>query len=342
MKKTGVRVLLAVSILFALLLSIPAWAASDSELMTLNGFPNKPIEIVTHSGVGGGGDMMGRAIIAAAQRFVPQPLVMVNANGATANNMGAYLAEGKTDGHTVVLGQLSNIAWNITGQQTWYLYDYLIPVVNMQEDPSCIVVPASSKYQTMEEYIEAYKAGEVHMAGPAVGGQSWLFTAKLSKLTGAEMNYIPYSDGGEITTALIGGHIDGTYTQLSEVAEPVKGGLLRILAFVTEKRLGGEFSDIPTVTECGIAFTYPSWRGFFLRAGTPPEYVKYWAEVLKKAHDEPSFQKYLADSYSVSAFMGPEEFKEAILKDETTMVNVLKENAPELLRKDYKEPVGFP
>ncbi len=336
MTKKFVRVLLTVSVVLVLsAFATSALAASDNEFMTLNGFPNKPIEVVTHSGVGGGGDLLGRAIIAAAQRFVPQPMVMVNANGATGNNMGAYLAEGKTDGHTIVVVQSSNPTWYLMGQANWNPNEYLVPIAGMQKEPGCFVVPASSKYQTLQEYLEDYKAGKVHIAGTAVGTAGWFFMASVSTSMGVDANYIPYSDGGELTTALIGAHVDGCFTQISEVVDPVRGGLLRILAFATEERLGGEFSEIPTFRESGVDFTNPSWRAFFMRAGTAPEHVQYWAEVLKKAHDEPSFQKWLADSNSISDYMGPEEFKKELAVREEMVIKLIKENAPEVLREGY-------
>lgn len=46
-------------------------AASGSAAETDGWVPTKQVEIVTHSGVGAGGDLIGRAIIEATQGLVP-------------------------------------------------------------------------------------------------------------------------------------------------------------------------------------------------------------------------------------------------------------------------------
>ncbi len=329
MTRKFVRVLLTVSVLLVLLvLATSALAAPEN-------FPNKHVEVVTHSDVGGGGDLLSRQIIAAGQPFVPQPMVVVNKVGAGANNLAAYIANGKTDGHTLVVGTTANIAWYLMGTSTMDITEYLTPIANVQLEPSCFVVPASSKYQTMEEFMEAYKAGDVNIAGTAVGSASWLFAAFAANVQGGDMNYIPFTSGGELTTALIGGHVDGCITQFSEVVDPIRGGLLRVLAFASDQREAGEFGNIPTLKEAGYDFSFPAWRGYFGRAGMSPEHVEYWEEVLRKAHAEPSYQKWLADTNSSPVFVGTEDFQKMIQESHTFVVDLLKFAAPELLREGY-------
>ena len=50
-------------------------AASGSAAETEGWVPTKQVEIVTHSGVGAGGDLIGRAIIEATQGLVPQNML---------------------------------------------------------------------------------------------------------------------------------------------------------------------------------------------------------------------------------------------------------------------------
>ena len=326
MSKKFMRVLLIVSAM--LLVSTAALNAADV-------FPIKVVEVVTHSGVGGGGDLISRQMIAAGQQFVPQPMVVVNKVGAASNNMAAYLKSGKTDGHTINVSTNNNITWYLLKANNMNLLEYLEPIACMQIEPGCVVVPASSKYKTIEEFIAGYKAGDVNIAGTEVGCGTWLFTALLSGMQGVDLNYVPFSSGGELTTALIGNHVDGSFTQISEIMDAVRGGLLRILAFGMDERVGGEFAEIPTLKEVGVDFVCPTWRGYFARKGTAPEHIRYWADVLKKAHAEPAFQKWLVETHSTLDFMGPEEFRKMIERDETTAVTLLKNYAPELLREGY-------
>ena len=65
----------------------PSQKAAPAVPDALEGFPSKQVEVVTRSGVGSGGDMIGRQVIEAAKDFVPDPMIMMTKKGAASANV---------------------------------------------------------------------------------------------------------------------------------------------------------------------------------------------------------------------------------------------------------------
>src|SRR5690242_13952672 len=67
--------------------------------------PSKPIEFVTHTGPGGGGDVLARAISAAMdkEKLLPVRMQVVNKTGGGGATAMAYLEEKKGDTHTIAV-----------------------------------------------------------------------------------------------------------------------------------------------------------------------------------------------------------------------------------------------
>ena len=93
----------------ALVLAVPLAVSSASRAAFA---PQKPVELVVHTGPGGGNDVLARAIVTMVEKenLLPVRLVVVNKPGGNGAVAAAYLAEKKGDPH--VLGLITS-AWII-------------------------------------------------------------------------------------------------------------------------------------------------------------------------------------------------------------------------------------
>ena len=66
-------------------------------------FPSKPIEVVTHAGVGGGTDITARMMMVQAPAELGVELVVANRTGGSGAAALAYAASRPRDGHTTLL-----------------------------------------------------------------------------------------------------------------------------------------------------------------------------------------------------------------------------------------------
>ncbi len=274
-------------------------------------FPSKPIEFVTQSSVGGGGDVVARQIIEATKDLVPQPMVVVNKPGAGGRNLENYIKDKKPDGHTLVITTATSVLWYYTGALTLSLNRELQPVIRLQVEPNLIAVRKDAKWKTMQEIVADAKAGKITFGGGPIGGPEHLFFNKLAKDNGFKLNYVAYGGGGESGTSLLGGNIDVSLYQASESLDHVRSGAMRYIAVASAKRVTDvpELRDIPTLREQGVDFVFEHWRGIHTLAGVPDEAVEYLHTRFEQGTKRESWRKWLKDTAQLGGYLNPSDFK---------------------------------
>ncbi|BCX68283.1 hypothetical protein LAB08_R29230 [Pseudomonas izuensis] len=97
------------------------------------------------------------------------------------------------------------------------------------------------------------------------------------------MRNIALEGGGEITTALLGGHIQVSSTDVFESMPYVLRGEVCLLAVFSESRLDTpEMKDIPTAREQGYDIVCPVVRGFYLGPKVSDETYAWWKDTFDK------------------------------------------------------------
>src|SRR5258707_8955544 len=79
---------------------------STSPFAAAQGFkPSKPVEVVVHTGPGGGSDLLARAValMMEKEKLLPVRLQVLNKAGGGSATAAAYLADKKGDPHTIGL-----------------------------------------------------------------------------------------------------------------------------------------------------------------------------------------------------------------------------------------------
>lgn len=302
--------------------------------------PDKPVEIIAPSGPGGGWDRTARGAqkILTEEKLVPQPIVVNNvAGGSGAVALGQVLAKRKGDAHlllamspaltfTLALGRAKDPASgkNLTFRD-------ITPIAAVATDYGAIVVKKDSPYKNLKDLLEAYKGnpGTVSVAGgSAVGSQDHVKFAKVVKAAGLDatkVKYVPFQGGGEALASLLGGHTAAASPDISEIAGQVEAGQIRVLAVLSDQRLGGVFKDAPTAKEQGVNTNYILWRGFYAAPGLTKEQADYWRGTLGKMVKTPTWKKLATDSGWFDLFMAGEEFNKFLDEDLAFATGLLKE-----------------
>lgn len=302
--------------------------------------PDKPIEFIAPSGPGGGWDRTARGAAKALtdEKLVPQPIVVNNvAGGSGAVAIAQVMAKRKGDAHlllamspaltfTLALGRAKDPA---TGKNL--TFRDITPIAAVATDYGAIVVRKDSPYKTLKDLLEAYKSnpGAISVAGgSAVGGQDHVKFAKVVKAAGLDptkIKYVPFQGGGEALASLLGGHTAAAAPDISEIAGQVEAGQIRVLAVLSDQRVGGVFKDSPTAKEQGVNTNYILWRGFYAAPGLTKDQADYWREMMGKIVKSASWKKLAADSGWFDLFMAGEEFNKFLDEDLTFASALLKE-----------------
>lgn len=274
-------------------------------------YPSRPIEFVTQSSVGGGGDVLARQLGEAAREFIGQPMVVTNKPGAGGRNLENHLKAAKPDGYTLVVTTATSVLWYYTGSLTMNVNTDLRPVIRLQVEPNLVVVKADAPWQTMQELIAAAKADQVTFGGNPTGSPEHMFFTKLAKDNGYKLNFIAYGGGGEASTSLLGNNIQATILQSSEATDHVAAGTMRVLGVTSPERMTQveELKNVPTLREQGIDFVFEHWRGIHTLAGVPDETVRFLHDSFQKATEKDSWRQWLKDTGQVQGNLDPAAFK---------------------------------
>ncbi|WP_443082319.1 Bug family tripartite tricarboxylate transporter substrate binding protein [Tepidimonas sp.] len=129
--------------------------------------------------------------------------------------------------------------------------------------------------------------------GGSVGSQDWMKAALTAKAAGVDykrMRYVAFEGGGEVLTALRGGHIQVQMGDASEAAQALDSGApVRVLAVYSKKRLPGRLSATPTAIEQGFDIDWPIIRGFYVGPKVADADYQWWVAAFGKAMSAPGF-----------------------------------------------------
>jgi putative tricarboxylic transport membrane protein len=136
----------------------------------------------------------------------------------------------------------------------------------------------------------------------------------IEQSTGAKFNFIPFQSGGEVTTALLGGHIDVISNQMNESYAQIMAGKFKALAVTSEER-SSYMPDMPTVGESGAKATFGTMRGIVAPADIPEEATAFLREAFKKLDASPNWQKNYIEKFQLQRqFRNGPEFKKRIIE----------------------------
>ena len=262
--------------------------------------PTRPVELVVHTGPGGGSDVLARqmALIMEQEKLVPVRVQVANKPGGGGTVAAAYLAEKKGEQHTIGLFTGVWLTNPLTIEKANVTLKDLTPVARLVLEPAVIVVKNDAPYKTLGDFVAAAKAkpGELKQSGGSITSRDNVVRQQIQKVSGARWQFISFPGGGERIAALLGGHVNMMVIEPAEAGEHIRAGNMRVLAQVSDKRLP-MFPNVPTLKEAGIDVTpVPQVRGVVAPPGIPRENVAYWEGVFKKLTQTASWKKFLDDN----------------------------------------------
>jgi putative tricarboxylic transport membrane protein len=262
--------------------------------------PARPVEVVVHTGPGGGSDLLARAVaqMMEKERLLPVRMQVVNKTGGGGAVAAAYLAEKAGDQNTIGFFTGVWLTGPLTSTEAKVTLRDLTPIARLVLEPALIAVKADAPYRTLADFISAAKdhPGQLKQSGGSVTSRDNVVRQLLQKATGARWAFISFPGGGERIAALLGGHVNMMVIEPAEAGEHIRAGNMRVLAQVSETRLPG-FPDVLTLKEAGYDVpAVPQVRGVVAPPGIPADNVAYWEDVFRRLTRTASWRKFLADN----------------------------------------------
>jgi putative tricarboxylic transport membrane protein len=318
----------------AALLSVAAMLAATFASAEFH--PTKPVDIIVHTGPGGGSDVLARAIavMMEKEKLVPVRIQVINKPGGNGAVAAAAIAERKDDPHTLGLITSVWIANPLTTSEARITVYDLKPIAQLMKEPAVIAVRADSPYKTLKEFIEAARAhpGTLRQSGGSVTSRDNIVRQMLQHATGTKWAFVSFQGGGERLAALLGGHVDIMVIEPQEAGEQVRAGKLRVLAQIADHRLAA-YADAPTLKEAGFDLVpTPQIRAVMAPPHMPADAAAYWEERFAKLCETPTWKKYVSDNQLEASYLPAAQLRQSIADIEKQMRELFTQSGIKMVR----------
>ena len=219
-------------------------------------YPSKPITVVVGYAPGAT-DMALRVFVDKLPEYLGQPVSFLYKPGAAGSIGGAYVANSKPDGYTILGSSPSPLIISpLTKKDCGYTLDDFSPIARLLDSPLILLVKADSPIKNIHDLIEqARKApGKLTYTSSGVFGNNHVPVEMFQKLAKIKFKHVPATGSGPSVTALLGGHVDFTSATMGAASPHIKSGALRFIASFDEKR-SKEFPDVPTINDWVIRWS---------------------------------------------------------------------------------------
>jgi tripartite-type tricarboxylate transporter receptor subunit TctC len=308
-------------------LTIACAAPAGSAWGQADGYPVKPVRVISPFPAGGSVDLVARMIAARLPEFIGQQVVVENRSGASGNIGTELAARAAPDGYTLLINTIPFVANAFFYSKLPYdpISDFA-PIMQISASPSMLAVHPSLPARSVKELVALArsKPGQLNYgsAGPATNPH---IAAELFNLLGkVNIVAIHYKGGGPALTAAMSGEVGVVFTNFSETAEHAKSGRLRALGVSGSRRMP-TMPEVPTVGETLPGYEFTTWHGLWAPAKTPRPVVSLLNDRLKKSLAAPDQAKRFADRGLDVIASTPDEFAAHVQSESRKWGKVIKE-----------------
>jgi tripartite-type tricarboxylate transporter receptor subunit TctC len=198
------------------------------------------------------------------------------------------------------------------GNVTYKIED-VTPVYWFHYTPDALVVPEQSPIKSWADFVKAAKdnPGKLNLGGSGLNSANHAAHQRMNAAFHIQTTYVPFKGTGDMTMAVLGGHVDGSMTYTAFAVN--NKGKVRALAVAMDKR-HPLLPDTPTFKELGVEWVDGAFRGIGVPKATPPELRKKLSELWAAMNADPEMKELAARSGFELVNVGVDQM-EAFMKD---------------------------
>ncbi|MFN9489362.1 MAG: tripartite tricarboxylate transporter substrate binding protein [Betaproteobacteria bacterium] len=298
--------------------------------------PSKPVEMIVHTGPGGGADVLARFIaqVIEKENLAPVRFTVNNRDGGGGLRAMAYVVEKKGDNHAIAVFTGNWLTNPLTRAEAKVTVKDMTPVVRLVLEPAVIAVKSDAPFKTLKDFIDAAKKqpGALKQSGGSTTSRDNVVRQLLMRETGSNWAYISFPGGGERIAALLGGHVNMMVIEPQEAGEHIKAGNMRVIAQVADRRLSA-FPNVPTIKEAGFDIpNVPQVRGILMPPGVSADAVAYYENLFARLVKTPTWRKYLEEQQFEDGFQRSGDLAKFMDSFTSQMRDILNEAGAKVVR----------
>jgi len=315
------RILLCAIVPFLLLFSGQASAQED-----IAKYPSRPINFIVPYSAGGSGDLAIRLLGKEAEKYLGQPIVVMNKPGGGATIGVAAIATAKPDGYTI--GQSpaggSLVVIPFMEKIPYHPLNDLKYVMQVLHIDMGVIVKAESPFKTFKDLLAYAQQNPKKLTYGTNAPNSIpnLIVDQIAKKEGVQFTHMPFKASTEYQTALLGDHISFAAGEFSHTF--VDAGQTRVLLLFSEKR-SPDYPQVPITKDSGYDVPCPAFVGIAAPKGLPDEIARKLEDAFTKAMKEPAFVKGIKDLQLAILYRNSKELTDFVTYNYEFFGKLLKE-----------------
>jgi tripartite-type tricarboxylate transporter receptor subunit TctC len=278
-----------ISILLCLAFSLLFVALGYPQEGQIAKYPNQPITCIVSLPPGGPTDLAVRVICKPAEKYLGQPIVILNKPGGQMTIGTAAIAAAKPDGYTIGWTPFGAFFWTPFMQKLpYHPVNSFTQIMQFGTLDVGVVVKVDSPFKNFNDFITYARKNpkKITISCSGLRQPNYFIMQQIAKKEGVEFTYIPTSGEPENYRNLLGGHALAT---MSTPNYPLieAGQVKLILLFGSEP--SPHLPAVPTSKSLGYDIPYPTLFNIAGPKGIPEGIAKKLEDAFTKAMKEPEF-----------------------------------------------------
>jgi tripartite-type tricarboxylate transporter receptor subunit TctC len=199
------------------------------------------------------------------------------------------------DGTQIVGVNLPHIVLQPIEGNVTYTTDDVTPVFWFHYTPDALVVPEQSTIRSFADFVKTAKEspGKLNIGGSGLNSANHAAHERLNAAFGVKSTYVPFKGTGDMTMAVLGGHVDASMTYTAFAIN--NKGKVRALAVAMDKR-HPLLPDVPTFRELGVDWVDGAYRGIGVPKSTSAAQRKKLSDLWAALNTDPEMKELAARS----------------------------------------------
>lgn len=309
-------------LLVAALVGLAVAGCGGSSGQKASAYPDHAIKLVVTHGPGSTTDMAARLVAEYLQKYLKQPIVVENREGAGGRVARAEVFKAKADGYTLLatgfpstqLGELLFKGDYKTAEFS-YIYNFI------GDDFGVLYVAKDSPYKTFQDLLNASKTKKVVVAVSSLGAGDHLGSLLLREKAGFQHQMVPF-EAGQMAMAVIGHQVDAGMDSIGGIA--TRTDVRPLLVLSGESKRSELLPDVPTAGELGFKDVEVAFRiGLVGPPGLPNEVVKVLSDAMDQVMKDPQFVEAAKKASMMVEGMPPDQFKGMVMNMYNTVQSLV-------------------
>ena len=290
-------------------------------------YPSKPIRFVVATGPGNATDVVMRLVAGKLTERRGWATLVENKPGANFVIGTDFVAKSPRDGYTALAAVSSlTLLPSSTRDLPFDLLRDLAPVTRTANLQSVLYAGSAFPARSLAELVAHAKAnpGKLSYASQGSGSVTHLTGELMKRLTGMDLQNIPYKDTTGITNVMNGMVSVGVAT-VPSLMSLIASGRLQALAILGPKR-SPVLQGVPTMGESGFPeIDSDAWLGVMLPAGTPENIVGVLNREIVAVIQLPEVRDQLLKLGAAPVMETPQEFRRKIEADLKAWADIVRQ-----------------